>query len=329
MFEKIPSQIQSFFAPPLPALACEISDRHLALVRLNTRDAREIAQFALAALPEGLVQPSLTTPILASPADFEGILKSTLGKAEIKSNRLSLALPDAVFRVSIQSFDTFSGNENEKTDLLKWKLKKTLPFNIEEGRLAYWASKGADGKVVVLSACAYAPVLDQVEKVFEKAGIRIGCITLSSLASMEFLGHVDGAMLEKTILFLNVRDRDISVVIVGNGILLFFRHNSYSFGDFSAIAESASGEWASRIYNEIHPCLMYYQDKYGASGVDAIYLCSSSAPEKEQLSKISRETGCPVYPVDPLEWMRFHGQGSLQLTRHLLTASLGLAIGRF
>jgi type IV pilus assembly protein PilM len=329
MFDRFPQRIQNFFAPPMPALACEISDHHLALVRLDNRDPRVVEQFALAALPDGLVQPSLTSPILASPGDFEGILKSTLGKAEIKSNRLALALPDAVFRISLQTFDTFSGSEHEKMELLKWKLKKTLPFNIDEGRLTYWATKGTDGKVMVLSACAFAPVLEQVEKVFEKSGLRAGYITLSSLASLEFLGHVDGVVLENTLLLLKVQDRDISVLIIGKGIPLFFRHNSISVGDFSAPGEDAGGEWAARIYNEIHPCLMYYQDKYGTTGMDAIYLSSGSAPDRAQLAWVSRETGCPVNLLDPLRWMQFRGQGNWQSARFLLTSSLGLAMSRF
>jgi Tfp pilus assembly PilM family ATPase len=127
--KSLTSRIQKFFKPSLPLVACEINRQSIALVRLDSRNPALVDRFAVTPLPEGLVSPSLIRPNIASVAVFVAELKVAFAKAEIKTARISLALPDASAKVTLHPLDTLPGNENEKQQLLRWKLKE-VPFNI-------------------------------------------------------------------------------------------------------------------------------------------------------------------------------------------------------
>src|SRR5258706_905666 len=165
--KSLTSRIQKFFQPSLPLVACEINRRTIAVVRLDSRNPALVDRFAVIPLPEGLVLPSLTRPNIAAVPDFVAALKAALAKAEIKTARVSLALPDASAKVSLHPLDTLPGNENEKEQLLRWKLKKTLPFNIDESHVASLDHKFPNGKHLVLTVCIHKELLAQYEAAFQ------------------------------------------------------------------------------------------------------------------------------------------------------------------
>ena len=75
-----------------------------------------------------MVEPSLTEPSVGSIEELGKIIKATLIKAGAITNRISLAIPDACARVAIHPFESLPSKREEKTELLKWKLKEDDPL---------------------------------------------------------------------------------------------------------------------------------------------------------------------------------------------------------
>ena len=329
---RIKQKLQNFFQPTLPAVACEINRQFISVVRLNSKTPPEIDRFAVESIPHGLVNPSLTRPIIASTSDLMNVLKSTFAKAEIKTNKISLAIPDACAKVTVHYFDSFPSNESEKIQLLKWKLKKTVPFNVEDSHLSYLQQKTADGKYAVVTANIYKEVLAQLEGLFDSLGIQVGYITLASFAAFELLARLDVEVLQKSVLFLRIRPSDVSSLIVQQGAVVFFRHVDYESDEDPTPAQDLARTTKSgftEIYDEIHPCLMYYQDKLGAARIEKIYIASFDALDPALLSSISEKSKTPVFGLDPLRLFQSRQSGSLARFKNILAPTLGLALGKF
>ena len=77
---RIQSPLRRYFQPRLPGIACEISRQHFSVVRLDQRRSRQVDGFAVENIPQGLVEPSLTEPIVRSVEELAKVIKATLIK---------------------------------------------------------------------------------------------------------------------------------------------------------------------------------------------------------------------------------------------------------
>ena len=318
------SRIQKFFEPSLPLVACEINRRAIALVRLDSRNPTLVDRFSVTPLAEGLVAPSLIRPNIIALPDFVAELKSAFTKAEIKTSRISLALPDASAKVSLHPLDTLPGNENEKQQLLRWKLKKTVPFNIDEAHVTSLDHKLPNGKHLVLTVCIHREVLAQYEEAFQKLGIHAGYICLSSFATFELLSKLEPDLGQRSVLLLRVRPSGVSSLIVQEGRVVLFRQADV--GDEAPVSAAVG---LPDLFDEIHPCVTYYQDKLSSQPLDKIYVACPQDPPAAVLSSLSERFRSPVMNLDPLRFFQSPNAVALRNFKNMLMPSLGLAAGRF
>ncbi len=324
------SRVQRFFEPRLPAVACEVSRRSFALARLDSKNPAIVERFAVAPLPAGLLVPSLVIPNIASLPDFQAALKAAFARAEIKPTRISLAIPDASAKVALHPMETLPGNESEKQQLLRWRLKKTVPFGIEEAHIASHDYKLAGGKLMVLTVCVHRDVLGQYEEAFQKLGVHVGYVSLSSFAAFEVLARLEPNLPQRSVLFLRVRPSAVSAIILQEGRVVFFRHVDHedegaADGTGGGLQESALPD----LFEEIHPCVTYFEDKLSERPLDRIYLACWHDLQPALLSSLSDRFRSPVVSLDPLQFFRSPNAAALRSIKSALTPSLGLALGRF
>jgi type IV pilus assembly protein PilM len=326
---KFKTNFRRFFQPGMPPVSCEIARDFVSMVRLNSKDPSAVERSVVTPLPEGLVVPSLSQPNITSLPDLVDILRMTMAKAEIKTTRISVAIPDSSVKVAIHHLEKLPSNEIERQQLLKWRLKKTTPFNVEDSHLAYQQQLSAGGKVSVITVIIYREVLSQYQSLFQGLGLHAGFITPASLATFELLLRSEPAVLQKSLLFLRWNSAAVASMIVQQGSVVFFRHLDYFEGG-SVPEGKGTGSHEKRwdvIYNEIHPCLMYYQDKLGASGIDKVYILANQDLAPSGLEFLTRETGSLVVNLDPMRLFRRYPSGSLPVLKNALAPALGLALG--
>lgn len=322
---RIRSPLRQYFQPRLPGIACEISRQHFSVVRLEPRRSRRVDGFAVENLPQGLVEPSLTEPIARSTEELGKIIKASLIKAGAITNRISLAVPDACARVAIHPFEALPSKREEKTELLKWKLKKTVPYDIDDSHLSFVEQKTEAGKTYVITANIHKEVLAQLEQVFESLGIHVGFVTLSTFAAYELLARQHRDEIRKSVLFMRVRSSNISSLIIQQEAVVFYRHTDYNFESPMDLMVN----WSADPYEEIHPCLMYYQDKLGAAGVDTIHLSFPRDFTEAELSSLAERTGASVSNFDASRMVQWKQTVPSNLVHHILAPALGLALGKF
>lgn len=322
------SKLQRFFEPRLPAVACEVNRHSIALVRLDSKDPSLVGRFSVVPLPAGLLSPSLVRPNITSLPDFQVALKTAFARAEIKPARISLAIPDASAKVALHPMETLPGNESEKQQLLRWKLKKTVPFNVEEAHVAWHDYKLSNGKYVVLTVCVHRDVLAQYEEALQKLGANVGFISLSSFAAFEVLARLEQNLPQRSVLFLRVRPSAVSSVIMQEGRVVFFRHVDYEDKEGEPNPAGSQTELPD-LFDEIHPCVTYFRDKLSERPLDKIYVACWHDLQPALLASLSDRFGSPVVRLDPLQFFRSPNATALRSHASALTPPLGLALGRY
>ncbi len=226
-------------------VACEISANHVVAARATERnDALE--NFAVRSLADGAVVPDLTNVNVANRGAVVTALSEALASVGTNHRDLIAVIPDATCRVALLDFDTLPPKPQEADSVVRFRLKKSLPFEIEKARLSYDVRQN-NGVMRVTAVVALPGVIEEYEAVFHEAGFSPGFVVPSTLASF---GIVDTS---RPTLVINVAIDATSIAIVNNDELLLYRR----------IENSPEGIYPDQLAEEVYPSFVFFQDTYG------------------------------------------------------------------
>ena len=235
-------------------MACEIaSDRVIAARLAETGGMLDTC--VSQDLAPGSVVPDLIESNLRQRDSVFQALRNTLGSVSGRSRDLIAILPDAAVRVVLLDFETLPTNREEAEGVVRFRLKKSLPFDVDKAKVSYQSQTSTTG-LRVIAAVALNTVVDDYESVFREAGYSPGIVIPSTLAA---LGVAEGS---SPTLVVKVDSRTTSIAIMDKQQLLLFRTLENARG--SAI----TGE---RLAEEIYPSVVFFQDTYHMN-IDRIFV---------------------------------------------------------
>lgn len=200
---------------PKPRLACEIAADRVLVGRLS-EDGRTVEACAARELAPGCVVPDLVESNLRQPDAVIAALQSAIASVAGRSHDVIAVLPDAAVRVALVEFDTLPNDAEEAEGVVRFRLKKSLPFDVDKTKVSYHAQKSNDG-VRVVAAVALASVIEEYEAAFREAGFSPGVILPSMLAAL------GAAQAQNPTLVVKVDARTTSIAILNADQLQLFR----------------------------------------------------------------------------------------------------------
>jgi type IV pilus assembly protein PilM len=268
-------------AVPHPSLVCEIARGHVAAARQPHRRLGS-ERFAVELVPEGAVVPSPVEPNVADAAAVGEALDRVLGRVDGHSQELALLVPDQVVRVFHLQFDTFPRRVQEAVPLIRWRLRKSVPFDVEETVVSYLLQAAPREGVEVLAAVARQGIVRQYEDLVKAQGFAPGIVLSSTLATLPLLEA------DQPTLLARLSGSTLTTVVVRKAVLCVYRC-AEMLADATRLEPEA-------LLEEIYPALAYYQDTWQES-LHQIRLAGLGARLEEFRRPLERELGCPVQPV--------------------------------
>src|SRR5262249_7739373 len=129
-------KISGFFQPQLPSWACEFTAQHVVVAGVDGRRTH-ISGAASVGLPVGTVTASLTERNIPDKPRLQSLVKETLRSASFKGSEVSVVIPDESTRISFVNAETLPKTLEEQQSFLRWKLKKTVPFDVDTAQIAF------------------------------------------------------------------------------------------------------------------------------------------------------------------------------------------------
>jgi type IV pilus assembly protein PilM len=227
-------------------LACEIAaDR---VVAARATPAGDMVEACTArTVPAGSVVPSLTAANIADSSALRGLLADALTAVGGRGREVVAIVPDAACRVALLDFDSLPDKPQEAEAVVRFRLDKALPFEVEKARVSYHVQR-ANGALNVVAAVALTSVLDEYETVLREAGYTPGVVVPSILAA---LGQVDASA---PTLIIKVDATSTGVAIVNRDQLLLVRTIENPAG------ARVTGE---QLAEDVFPSVVFFQDTYG------------------------------------------------------------------
>src|SRR3984957_7627068 len=236
------SAFANLLQDPPPTHAFELSEEGLAYAPVAEPSLAEFSYFTpgvllVSPLHDNIQQPQVLLDHILALAPANGQRK----------RRAAVILPDYCARVAVLDFDTFPTDLEEQQALVRFRLKKSVPFEVDTAVVSYIQQpRAGKAKMEALAAVIASDIVVQYEAPFRAAGFHPGLITTSSLAALNLLAP-DGITL-----LVKLSGRVLSVLVLQESAV-----------NLTRCIEMEGGRLED-IESVLHPTIAYVEDELKA-----------------------------------------------------------------
>ena len=285
------SMLTSWREGATPAVAVEVAAGRVSAAALEFRGGQPVvAAHGFEPLPEGSLVPSL---VAANAVDRTTVLAALTRLLEKmgRPRRIGLILPDVVGKVSLVRFEQLPAKSQDLDQLVRWQVRKSAPFGIEEAQVSYVPGlSAADGHEFVVTLAKRA-VIEEYEQLCAAAGAHAGLVDLTTLNVINAVLAGSGAPTGDWLL-VNIASDYTSIALLRGPALIFFRNRTA--GTDGTLADL------------VHQSAMYYEDRLKGGGFSRVIVSGAAAAGGQQSSDVDElrrslesRLRTPVETVDP------------------------------
>ena len=279
----------------------EFRPGEIVIARFDEGGRGEMDLCLRAPIPPGVVDFSMLRPNLIEPEALAAFIQKLFDEAGVKGGRIGLTLPDMLARISVVELPGAPRSSTEAKELLRFRVKKSLPFDADEARLSYQAVPGSPS---FLTGIMHEEVPAQYERLFADLGFHVGVIETSSLSLLKLWEPVVAETLspEQDYFFLNLEETYFTVSLVRNrSRLVLVRtvgHRSPLLDTEALDLRERPSYEAEDLLRELLPTFIYYQEKLGGSSLARVYYRSLRPDLGELAGVLEEQFDVPAEPFD-------------------------------
>jgi len=265
--------VSALWRDPPPALAFELSEAGIAMARTG-----KPPEFDFRPLDPGIISVSPLRDNILDPEKFASAVRALVPQNGSRRRRnAALILPDACARVWVLDFDDFPSDTEEQRSLVQFRLKKSVPYDVESAALSYYPQEpaGKKKKYDVVVAVAPMEIVSRYEAPFRALALEPGYVTTSALAALDLVNETG------TLAVAKLSGRMLTILVVSSGVLKLVR--SLELSD-PGVAE---------IAGDLYPTLVYIEDQLGAKA-EKLLLAGFGRFGVEARDQFTRELQLPV-----------------------------------
>lgn len=281
---KLPAFLERWIADPPPAWVVEFSEQ--GIFRAASASPADVR---FEALPAGALAAS---PVENNLCDYDQVQQalsaipfqetaqggSPLGGREAQ---VAVLLPDYSVRTSILDFEDFPARREEQEPLVRFRLRKIVPYDLETAQLAFQyfpkahAAGGEPTGVTVVATTCPLHILAEYEALLRQRRCHPGFISSSALAALSLLPADDVSVLAK--LSGNV----MTAAVSQKGILRLIR-----------TVELLEVSW-DELLNLLQPMFAMAEDQLGTRA-ERLWLCGFPEDTAALARNLEKEFGIPA-----------------------------------
>jgi|SRR5665213_1196531 len=250
--------ISRLIKDPPPQYAFEVSEAGISYANGAATSFREFEPGTIAVSPsaDNILRPEVFASMIGQIAPANGTAKR---------RPAAVILPDYAARVTVLDFDSFPAVPAEQLPLVKFRIKKTIPFDIESAAVSYYVQPPSGSKKVEVLAVTMAfDIVARYEAMFRAAGFHPGEVTTSSLAALNLYRGDGVAVVAK------LSGQVLTVTVLSGGTIKLFR------------CVTLEGSDEDELLAILHPTFAYVEDEL-ASPVRKLILCGFPRGVPEEL----------------------------------------------
>lgn len=218
--------INGLLADPPPEFGFEVSDEGLAWYspKGNGFTSFEPGTLRVSPSEENVLRPEVLARAIRDVTGDPGGRK--------RRRTAAVILPDYAGRTTVLDFDALPGKAEERETLVKFRLRKAVPFDIDSATLSYFPQQRPGSKKLdVVASSMSLETLARYEAPFRASGLHVGFVTTSMLAALNAVPPTGCRVLVK------LNGLVLALAVTDNGTLRLLRTIELLEASPEAIAE--------------------------------------------------------------------------------------------
>ena len=263
--------ISRIWKDPPPVYAFELSEAGIAVARLGAK-----AEMAFRPLKTGAISVSPLRDNIFNPDELSFAVRELAGaNGNRKRREAALIVPDYCTRIAVLDFDDFPSDAKEQSSLIRFRMKKTVPYDVDAAALSYFPQHGGGKKYDVVVVVAPVEIIARYESPFRGAGLNPGLVLPSSIAALHLVP--DGGLT----VVAKLSGRVLTMLVLQKGVLKLVR-----------CLELAS-QTVEEVAADLYPTFVFVEDNLGARP-DKLLLCGFGARTEDARQQFHSELNIDV-----------------------------------
>jgi len=273
-----------FFEPHYPFTGIEISEDYISVMKVK-RDKKKwlINVFDKEELPDNVIKISPLEPNIMDMESVIQILRNLWTRNKLEERNVSLLIPDKAIIVFVIKIEKIA-SKKELNRLIQWKLRKNIPFPVEETRVS-WMPLSIDkkeNKITILVSLIKKNILEQYEKVGRSINAEVSLVDIPFFSFFNYLmlSNAGKEDFPADFLVINSNGSYITLGLFNDRELSLYKCRSIINQGRESIEE-----YEKEILKELHPLIMYYFDQLQRKDLQCVFLKSGNDAIKRLLEK--------------------------------------------
>lgn len=168
---------------PLPDFVFELTETGIAFARPPAG-----VQPAFQPIEPGVLKLSPLANNVLKPDALADSIRAINGTGTgRRRGRAVVILPDHSSRVAVLGFDKFPTDSQEQTGLVRFRMKKSVPFEVDSAVISYHVQSSSKARTEVVVGVAALDIISHYEAAFRAAGLQPGWVTTAAIATAELI----------------------------------------------------------------------------------------------------------------------------------------------
>src|SRR5712692_3192288 len=269
------SALANLLKDPPPSHVFELSEAGIAFARVA-----EPGQVNFTPLEAGALQVSPVHDNVHQAEALQARIDAIAPPNGHRKRRATLILPDYCARVGVLDFDNFPAAHEEQIALLRFRMKKSVPFEVDSAMVSYHAQprKSAGNKIEVVVAVMAAEIVARYEAPFRSVGFHPGYVSTSALAALNLLSP------DQVTLLVKLSGRTLSAMVLDGSAVKLAR----------CVEMDSAG--LEEIESVLHPTIAYIEDELSTTP-KRLVLCGFGPESADLARRWQEEWGVAVEPL--------------------------------
>jgi type IV pilus assembly protein PilM len=269
-----------------PRMACEITSAGVVAGRPGASEQEVVSSFA--PIRAGVLAAGLKSPNFTDRAAVAGALRQALDELSQKATQITVVIPDAAVRVLLLDFDLLPSKLSEALPIIRFRLRKLVPFEVDDAAVSYQVMPGKPGLVRVIVAVCPGDVMAEYESAVREAGYEPGAVLPSTLAALAAVSS------DEATLVINRNGASVTTAIARQNELLL--HRTLELTEKDWLPEENSYHAVEELQQSVSVAVAYFEDTLSAPPRQLLS-CGLGGPE--ELIRLLGDESIPIRDLVP------------------------------